>query len=70
DDVRCTHGASMGSLNREQVFYLQTRGLTQWQAKVAIASGFAEEIIRHVPVEAVQQRWRTLVSRTIGKSQE
>ncbi|MBU0508400.1 Fe-S cluster assembly protein SufD [bacterium] len=70
DDVRCTHGASMGSLNAEQLFYLQTRGLTRWQATVAIASGFAEEIIRHVPVPTVQQRWRTMVSRTIGKAQE
>jgi len=67
DDVRCTHGASMGSLNKEQLFYLQSRGLTYKQAMVAIASGFAEEIIRFVPVEAIQQRWRTLVSRTIGK---
>ncbi|MDD5088334.1 MAG: SufD family Fe-S cluster assembly protein [bacterium] len=70
DDVRCTHGASMGSLNDEPLFYLQTRGLTRWQATVAIASGFAEEIIRHVPVPTVQQRWRTLVSRTIGKAEE
>jgi len=70
DDVRCTHGASMGSLNDEQLFYLQSRGLTRRQATVAIASGFAEEIIRHVPVAAVQQRWRGLVSRTIGKAEE
>lgn len=66
DDVRCTHGASMGSLNPEQVFYLETRGLTRQQAMVVIASGFAEEIIRFVPVEAVQSRWRNLVARTIG----
>jgi Fe-S cluster assembly protein SufD len=67
DDVRCSHGASMGSLNKEQLFYIQSRGLTYKQAMVAMASGFAEEIIRHVPVEAIQQRWRMLVSRTIGK---
>lgn len=69
DDVRCTHGASMGSLNDEQLFYMQTRGLTRRQATVVIASGFAEEIIRHVPVPAVQQRWRALVARTIGKAE-
>jgi len=67
DDVRCTHGASMGSLNKEQLFYLQTRGLTRHQAMVAISTGFAEEIIRFVPVESVQERWRSLVNRTIGK---
>jgi Fe-S cluster assembly protein SufD len=70
DDVRCTHGASVGSVNKDQVFYLQSRGLTRKQATVAIASGFAEEIIRHVPVEPIQQRWRALVSRTIGAVKE
>jgi Fe-S cluster assembly protein SufD len=67
DDVRCTHGASMGSVNPEQLFYMQTRGLTRQQAVVAIATGFAEEIIRFVPVESVQERWRNLVSQTIGR---
>jgi Fe-S cluster assembly protein SufD len=69
DDVRCTHGASMGSVNPDQVFYLQSRGLTRHQAMVAIASGFAEEIIRFVPLESVQVRWRDLVAQTIGKVQ-
>ena len=67
DDVRCTHGASMGSVNKEQLFYLQSRGLTRRQAVVTIASGFAEEIIRHVPVEMVQERWRNLVSTAVGR---
>ena len=68
DDVRCTHGASMGSVNREQVFYLCSRGLTRPQAVTAIATGFAEEIIRFVPAESVQERWRKLVSETVGSS--
>jgi Fe-S cluster assembly protein SufD len=67
DDVRCTHGASMGSVNKDQVFYLQSRGLTRHQSMVAIASGYAEEIIRFVPLESVQVRWRNLVAQTIGK---
>ena len=67
DDVRCTHGASMGSINKEQLFYLQSRGLTPRQAVVAIATGFAEEVIRFVPIESIQHRWRDLVSRTIGE---
>ncbi|MCX6601092.1 MAG: SufD family Fe-S cluster assembly protein [bacterium] len=67
DDVRCTHGVSMGSVNKEQLFYLQSRGLTRRQAVVTIASGFAEEIIRHVPVEMVQERWRNLVSTAVGR---
>lgn len=67
DDVRCTHGASMGSVNKEQLFYLQSRGLSKRNAMVAIASGFAEEIIRHIPVVMVQERWRNMVSTAIGR---
>jgi Fe-S cluster assembly protein SufD len=67
DDVRCTHGASMGSVNKEQLFYLQSRGLSRRQAVVAIASGFAEQIIRDVPMEMVQERWRNLVSTAVGR---
>jgi Fe-S cluster assembly protein SufD len=67
DDVRCTHGVSMGSVNKEQLFYLQSRGLSRRQAVVTIASGFAEEIIRHAPVEMVQERWRNLVSTAVGR---
>jgi FeS assembly protein SufD len=68
DDVRCTHGASMGSLNKDQLFYLQSRGLSRAQAMRTIATGFAEEIIRKVPVEAVQERWREAVMTAIGEA--
>jgi Fe-S cluster assembly protein SufD len=66
DDVRCTHGASMGSLNKEQMFYLQSRGLPPQQAMIALASGFAEQVITNVPVESIRERWRGLVTRVIG----
>ncbi|RPH93051.1 hypothetical protein EHM69_11365 [candidate division KSB1 bacterium] len=67
DDVRCSHGASMGPVNKDQLFYLRTRGLTRRQASVAIATGFAEEVIRNVPAESAQERWREMVRATIGK---
>ena len=55
-------------MNREAVFYLMSRGLTHAQAVTAIATGFAEEIIRFVPVESVQERWRKVVSDTVGSA--
>jgi Fe-S cluster assembly protein SufD len=68
DDVRCTHGASMGSLNKDQLFYMMSRGLSRAQALRTIATGFAEEIIAQVPVETIQERWRTLTAESIGES--
>jgi Fe-S cluster assembly protein SufD len=65
DDVRCTHGASIGSLNAEQLFYLRSRGLDYRQALTAVAAGFGEEIIERVPLKNVQDSWRDQVTRTI-----
>jgi FeS assembly protein SufD len=65
DDVKCSHGASIGTLNAEQLFYLQSRGLNYREALTAVAAGFGEEIIQHVPLESVQASWREQVSRTI-----
>jgi Fe-S cluster assembly protein SufD len=68
DDVKCSHGASIGSLNKEQLFYLQTRGLSRREAMTAIASGFAEEIIQTIPLEHVRDLWRRQVSATISRA--
>jgi Fe-S cluster assembly protein SufD len=68
DDVKCSHGASIGSLNEEQLFYLRTRGLNYREALTAVAAGFVEEIIQHVPLASVQELWRKLVSETISQA--
>ena len=65
DDVKCSHGASVGTVNANQMFYLQSRGLNYRQAMNAIASGFAEEIIHKVGNEKIEQRWREKVAETI-----
>ncbi len=68
DDVRCTHGASMGSLNPEHLFYLQSRGLSKQQAARTIAMGFAEEVIAQVPIESARERWRNAVMNQVQVS--
>ncbi|MBQ7413254.1 MAG: SufD family Fe-S cluster assembly protein [Alphaproteobacteria bacterium] len=40
DDVKCAHGSAIGPLNKEQLFYLQTRGLTESQARKILLSSF------------------------------
>jgi Fe-S cluster assembly protein SufD len=66
DDVRCSHGATVGTVNANTLFYLMTRGLSRPQAVAMIAEGFAEEIIRRVPLEDIAERWRKAVKQTIG----
>lgn len=48
DDVRCTHGATLGSVDAEQLFYLATRGIAPHQAKYLIVEGFLESVLAKV----------------------
>lgn len=50
DDVRCAHGATVGQLDENAIFYLQTRGLSEKLARAALTYAFAREIIEHVPL--------------------
>ncbi|UAJ65932.1 Fe-S cluster assembly protein SufD [Candidatus Schneideria nysicola] len=54
DDVKCKHGATIGYLNEEQIFYLCTRGILYKQAKTIIIYGFVQELltlIRHQTIK-------------------
>jgi len=54
DDVRCTHGATIGRLDDTAVFYLQSRGLEKREAEALLARGFVGEVIDLVRNEAVR----------------
>ena len=55
DDVKCTHGATIGQIDEEQLFYLKTRGLSQKIAKELLTKSFAESIIQTVEFPEVQK---------------
>jgi Fe-S cluster assembly protein SufD len=55
DDVKCSHGATVGQLEEEELFYLLTRGLPQLLARNLLTYGFAEEIIDKVGVEKIKE---------------
>ncbi|MGQ9591066.1 MAG: SufD family Fe-S cluster assembly protein, partial [Planctomycetota bacterium] len=55
DDVRCTHGATVGSLDPNEVFYLRSRGLDRAEATRLIVEGFIEPAASRLP-EAVRRR--------------
>ena len=54
DDVKCSHGATVGQLEEEELFYLLTRGLPENLARNLLTYGFAEEIINKIGVEAIK----------------
>ncbi len=54
DDVKCTHGATVGQLNLDEVFYLQSRGIPLVQARNMLTYAFGAEIIERIPVASLK----------------
>ena len=54
DDVKCAHGATVGQLEEEELFYLLTRGLPETLARNLLTYGFAEEIINKIGIESIK----------------
>ena len=61
DDVKCTHGATVGQLNAESVFYLRSRGISADNARRMLVHAFAGEIIARVKHEGVRGKLDQLV---------
>ena len=55
NDVRCTHGATLGQVDRELLFYLMTRGLTRAEAERVIVRGFFQDVLDRVALEPVRE---------------
>ncbi len=56
EDVRCTHGATVGPIDEEQVYYLMTRGLPRREAERAIVEGFFAPVLDRIDDEAMHER--------------
>ncbi len=54
NDVRCTHAATVGRVDREDLFYLQSRGLSRQEAERLIVRGFFQEILDRIELEPVR----------------
>jgi hypothetical protein len=61
DDVRCTHGATIGQLDADAVFYLQSRGIARQEARDLLTRAFAQEILEDIKVEGFRDRLDGLV---------
>lgn len=54
DDVKCSHGATIGQLDEKSLFYFQSRGIDQQTAEAMLCFGFVNAMVTELPVEAVQ----------------
>ncbi len=56
DDVKCAHGATVGQIEAEELFYLKSRGLSDATARNLLTYAFAAEIIERIPVKSLVER--------------
>jgi len=66
DDVRCTHGATVGRLEEEPVYYLMSRGLPRKEAERLAVDAFFAPIMERVPSETVRMRFQHMIDEKLG----
>ncbi len=66
NDVKAYHGATVGALDDEQIFYMTSRGIARDDAEKMIALGFFEPVIQRFPTEALRQRLRDALEEKVS----
>ena len=61
DDVRCTHGATVGQLDEDALFYLRSRGIDREAARALLVYAFAGDIVERIPIEPLREELRALL---------
>jgi len=67
EDVKCSHGATIGQLDEAQLFYLRARGLEEGTARSLLCQAFADEVINKVPLSTLRTQLHNRLSSQIGQ---
>src|SRR5581483_6330940 len=70
DDVKCTHGSTIGPVDEDQVFYLRSRGVSLEAARHLMTYAFAADITRRIKVEPVRRRLEEYMAARHGLPQD
>ena len=63
DDVKCSHGATIGQLDQNALFYMRSRGITEAEARMLLMFAFTNDVIEQVRLDALKDRLRQLVEK-------
>lgn len=61
DDVKCSHGATIGQLDDTALFYMKARGIGEKEARMLLMFAFTHEVIEQIPLESLRERIKSLV---------
>ena len=63
DDVKCSHGATVGQLDQNALFYLRSRGISEAEARMLLMFAFTNDVIENIRLDALKDRLRQLVEK-------
>jgi Fe-S cluster assembly protein SufD len=66
DELACSHGATFGNLDAEQLYYLRSRGISEGEARRMLVMGFFDEVIERIPFEPLQEHLHQVIARKFG----
>jgi len=66
DDVKCSHGCTVGQLDETAMFYMQQRGIPKKEAKALLMYAFANSVIENVKIPELKQRITTIIANKLG----
>lgn len=66
DDVRCSHGCTIGQLDQDALFYLRSRGIPKKEAKGLLTYAFANNVLESVQIPALKKRINKLIATKLG----
>ena len=65
DDVKCSHGATVGQIDEEAMFYLRSRGISLAEARMVMMFGFAHDIVQRVKLEPLRVKIDDLIDKRL-----
>jgi Fe-S cluster assembly protein SufD len=66
DDVKCSHGCTIGQLDEIALFYLQQRGIPKKEAKALLMYAFSDEVIKSIKIKSLQERIAKIIAMKLG----
>ncbi|MBR5394843.1 MAG: Fe-S cluster assembly protein SufD [Bacteroidaceae bacterium] len=65
DDVKCSHGSTVGQMNESALFYMRQRGIDEKEARLLLKAAFITEVIENIPLESLRDRLHVLVDKRL-----
>ena len=65
DDVKCSHGSTVGQMNDDAIFYMRQRGISEQEARMLLKAAFISEVIETIPLDSLRDRLHYLVDKRL-----